>query len=320
MDLHAKIHIAGHAGLVGGAIMRELAHQGYANVVTRSSDELDLTHQAETLAFFQEEKPDYVFQAAARVGGIHANSTYPAQFYYDNVMIQNNVIHSAYLTGVKRLLFLGSSCIYPKLCPQPMKEEHLLCGYLEPTNRPYALAKIGGIEQCWAYNREYGTRYLAAMPTNLYGPGDNYDLNNSHVLPAMIRKMHEAKVQLRPSLTLWGTGSVHRELLFSEDLARAVVYLMNLNEVHYGQVVGLEESPPLINVGFGEDQTIRCLAETVAAVVGFGGRIEWDSSKPDGPPKKLLDSSMIFSLGWAPAVSLKEGVQRAYADYLESAK
>lgn len=312
----AKIYIAGHDGLVGGAIMRGLKAAGYTNLVFRTIAELDLTNQADTLAFFETEKPEYVFLAAAKVGGIHANNTYPAQFYYENMMIQCNIIHAAYVTGVKRLLFLGSSCIYPKMCPQPMKEEHLLCDYLEPSNRPYALAKIGGIEQCWGYNRQYGTRYIAAMPTNLYGPGDNYHPENSHVLPAMIRKMHEAKEAGHADVTLWGTGSAFREFLYNEDLAEAVIYLMNLDEDAYSKIVGLEDQPPLINVGSGKEQTIKELAETVAKVLGFDGKIVWDTSKPNGTPRKLLDSSKLFALGWRPKVGLEEGIRLAYNDFL----
>lgn len=316
MNRDAKIYIAGHVGLVGGAIVRALKTAGYTNVIGRTLEELDLTCQADTLAFFEQEKPDYVFQAAAKVGGIFANNAYPAQFYYENVMIQCNIIHAAYLTHVKRLLFLGSSCIYPKMCPQPMKEEYLLCDFLEPSNRAYAMAKIGGIEQCWGYNRQYGTRYIAAMPTNLYGPGDNYHLENSHVLPALIRKMHEAKEAGHVDVTLWGTGTVLREFLYNEDLAAAVIYLMNLDEGAYSQILGSEDRPPLINIGSAEEQTIQQLAKTVASVLDFHGRVVWDTSKPDGTPRKLLDVSKLFSLGWSPKVSLEEGIKLAYNDFL----
>jgi GDP-L-fucose synthase len=316
MERNAKIYIAGHDGLVGGAIVRGLKTAGYTNLMCRTMGELDLMCQVDARAFFEKEKPDYVFLAAAKVGGILANNTYPAQFYYENVMIQCNVIHAAYLTGVKRLLFLGSSCIYPKMCPQPMKEEHLLCDYLEPTNRAYAMAKIGGIEQCWGYNRQYGTRCIAAMPTNLYGPGDNYHPEDSHVLPAMIRKMHEAKEAGHADVTLWGTGSVYREFLYNEDLSQAVIFLMNLEEDAYSQVVGLEDRPPLINIGSGQEQTIKQLAEMVAKVLEFEGEIVWDTSKPDGTPRKLLDSSKLFNLGWRPKVSLEEGISLAYNDFL----
>ncbi len=316
MDKDASVYIAGHTGLVGGAITRELQSQGYENLITADYPGLDLADQAQTRSFFEETKPDYVFLAAAKVGGIVANNSYPGQFYYENVTIQSNIIHYSHLSSVKRLLFLGSSCIYPKMAPQPMKEEHLLTGPLEPTNRPYALAKIGGIEQCWSYNRQYGTRYIAAMPTNLYGPGDNYDLQNSHVLPAMIRKMHEAKLCGGSAVTLWGTGTPHREFLYNQDLARACVYLLNLDEERYSRFVGQEEIAPLINIGSGSDLTIGELAETVAKVVGFDGEIVWDTSKPDGTPRKLMDSSRIFSLGWQPSVKLPEGIKLAYEDYL----
>lgn len=316
MDKNAKIFIAGHRGLVGGAIYDHLKDSGYDNLITATHKELDLTDQAATAKFFQSQQPDYVFQAAAKVGGIVANNTYPAQFYYENMMIQCNIIHNSYLAGVKRLLFLGSSCIYPKMAPQPMIEEHLLSGYLEPTNRPYALAKIGGIEQIWSYNRQYGTKYIAAMPTNLYGPGDNYNLQNSHVMPAMIRKMHIAKTSGCESVTLWGTGSPFREFLFNRDLAEACVYLMNLDEDMYGKFVGHDDIAPLVNVGSGSDLTIKELAETVARVVGYNGELIWDTTKPDGTPRKLMDSGRIFSLGWKPKVKLKDGIAISYQDFL----
>lgn len=316
MQTDSRIYIAGHTGLVGGAITRQLQEQGYTNLITADYPDLDLTDQVQARDFFQVHQPEFVFLAAAKVGGIVANSTYPAQFYYENVMIQNNVIHQAYAAGVKRLLFLGSSCIYPKLAPQPMKEEHLLTGPLESTNRPYAVAKIGGIEQCWAYNRQYDTRYISAMPTNLYGPGDNYDLQNSHVMPAMIRKMHQAKVDNQSTVTIWGTGRPYREFLFNQDLAAACVYLLNLDDAAYSTFVGHDNIAPLINIGSGSDLTIKELAETVADVVGFDGELIWDTSKPDGTPRKLMDSSRIFSLGWKPTVSLKDGIRIAYEDFL----
>jgi len=319
MNKNSKIYIAGHTGLVGGAITNELKRLGFTNLLTADYPDLDLIDQSQARSFFETHKPEYVFLAAAKVGGIVANSTYPAQFYYENVMIQSNIIHSSYLTGVKRLLFLGSSCIYPKLAPQPMKEEHLLSGFLEPTNRPYALAKIGGIEQCWSYNRQYGTRYIAAMPTNLYGPGDNYDLQTSHVMPAMIRKMHEAKTQGLFSVTLWGTGSPYREFLFNQDLAAACVYLLNLDDDAYGKFVGHDDLAPLVNVGSGSDLTIKELAETVAGVIGFDGDLVWDTTKPDGTPRKLMDSSRIFSLGWQPKIKLEQGIEQAYKDFQERA-
>jgi GDP-L-fucose synthase len=315
MQPESKIYVAGHTGLVGGAITRQLQEQGYTNLVTADYPQLDLIDQAQAKAFFDEHRPEFVFLAAAKVGGIVANSTYPGQFYYENVQIQNNVIHNAYKTGIKRLLFLGSSCIYPKLAPQPMKEEHLLTGSLEPTNRAYAIAKIGGIEQCWGYNRQYGTRYIAAMPTNLYGPGDNYDLQNSHVMPAMIRKMHTAKTEGQASVTLWGTGRPYREFLFNQDLAVACVYLLNLDEKAYSMYVGHEDIAPLVNIGSGIDLAIKELAETVAEVVGFDGELVWDTSKPDGTPRKLMDSGRIFSLGWLPKVNLKQGIAIAYEDF-----
>jgi len=316
MDKHAKIFVAGHTGLVGSAITRQLKSQDYDNLLLTDFRDLDLTNQKQTQVFFDTNKPEYVFLAAAKVGGIVANNTYPAQFYYENMMIQSNVIHSSYLNGVKRLLFLGSSCIYPKLAPQPMKEEHLLTGPLEPTNRPYALAKIGGIEQCWAYNRQYGTKYIAAMPTNLYGPGDNYNLQNSHVMPAMIRKMHEAKERSDKTVTLWGTGSPYRELLYNQDLAAACVYLLNMNENKFNAFIRCPDQPPLVNIGYGQDVTIKELAKTVAGVVGFKGQIIWDNSKPDGTPRKLMDSSRIFATGWRPTVKLEDGIRLAYQDYL----
>ncbi len=316
MPFGAKIYVAGHRGLVGSAIVRELGRQGYSNLLLKTRDELDLLDDGAVKAFFEAEKPQFVFQCAAKVGGIMANNTYPAQFFYENMMIQTNIIHNSHLSGVRRLLFLGSSCIYPRMCPQPMKEEYLLTGELEPTNRPYALAKIGGIEMCWAYNRQYGTRYLSAMPTNLYGLGDNYDLNNSHVLPALIRKMHEAKRGGAATVTLWGTGSPYREFLYSDDLARACVHLLNLDEATYLSALGSETVSPLVNIGCGTDLTIRQLADTVKRVVEFEGEIVWDSTKPDGTPRKLLDVSRMTALGWQPRISLEQGISLAYSDFL----
>jgi GDP-L-fucose synthase len=316
MDKQAKILVAGYTGLVGSAITRQLQSQGYSNLLLKDHRDVDFTNQKQTLDFFAQNKPEFVFLAAAKVGGVVANNTYPAQFYYENVMIQSNIIHSSYTNQVDRLLFLGSSCIYPQLAPQPMKEEHLLTGPLEPTNRPYAMAKIGGIEQCWSYNRQYGTHYIAAMPTNLYGPGDNYNLQNSHVLPAMIRKMHEAKDRSDQTVTLWGTGTPYRELLFNQDLAAACVYLLNMEEDNYNAFVSNPDQPPLVNIGCGQDFTIKELAAKVADVVGFKGRIVWDSTKPDGTPRKLMDSSRIFALGWRPTVKLEDGIRLAYLDYL----
>ena len=318
MHNQAKIYIAGHRGLVGTALMRNLAARGFANFVTRTHAELDLTSQAAVEAFFAAEKPDYVFLAAAKVGGIHANNTYPAEFIRDNLAIQTNIIHAAYQNNVKRLLFLGSSCIYPKLSPQPMKEEHLLTSELEPTNRPYALAKIAGIEMCWSYNRQYKTQYLAVMPTNLYGPGDNYHSENSHVIPALIRRFHEAKLANAPSVTVWGSGTPKREFLYSEDMADACVYLMSLPDEKFVPLLGQDRNdglPPLMNIGVGHDLTIRELAETVKDVVGYQGAIEFDTSKPDGTPRKLMDVSRLNAMGWRATTTLHAGLQQAYADF-----
>ncbi|MFH2123672.1 MAG: GDP-L-fucose synthase [Pseudomonadota bacterium] len=384
MNLSSKIYIAGHRGLVGSALMRRLQDKGYNNLVTRTHAELDLTDQAAVRHFFAAEKPEYILLAAAKVGGIHANNTYPAEFIHSNLTIQANVIHEAYRVGVKRLLFLGSSCIYPKDCPQPMKEEYLLTGPLEPTNRPYALAKIAGIEMCWAYNRQYGTRFMAVMPTNLYGPNDNYDLNNSHVLPAMIRKFHLAKLAsennhagieadeqlhgpipidlkerllatctlplkpcplnlkpctlpLEPCISIWGTGTPRREFLYSDDMAEACLYLMNLPDERFAtllwsaasasplapQTLNLEPCTlplaPLVNVGCGEDLTIRELAELVQEVVGFTGNLTFDPSKPDGTMRKLLDVSKLNQMGWKATTHLRDGIVSAYENYLMKA-
>ncbi len=318
MDKHAKIYVAGHRGLVGSALMRQLQAQGYTNIVTRTHAELDLTDQSEVSDFFASEKPEYVILAAAKVGGIHANNTYPASFIQENLAIQSNVIHQAYLNGVKRLLFLGSSCIYPRDCPQPIKEEYLLTGPLEPTNRPYALAKISGIEMCWSYNRQYGTQYLAVMPTNLYGAGDNYHLENSHVIPAMIRKLHEAKVNNQPDVTLWGTGTPKREFLYSDDMARGCVFVLNLPDEIYQPLLGADRNdglPPLLNLGSGVDLTIAALAELIKDVVGFKGAILYDTTKPDGTMRKWMDSSRLNQLGWQPCMSLRDGLVNAYQDF-----
>jgi GDP-L-fucose synthase len=320
MQVQDKIYVAGHRGLVGSALVRQLEKQGYANLLTRTHAQLDLTDTAAVRDFFLREKPAFVFLAAAKVGGILANNSFPAEFIYQNLSIQNNIIQAAYEAGVKRLLFLGSSCIYPKLAPQPIKEEYLLTGPLEETNRPYALAKIAGIEMCSAYNRQYGTRYLAAMPTNLYGPGDNYDLQNSHVLPALIRKFHEAKVSGAPEVVVWGTGMPRREFLFSDDLAEACVYLLNCDDATYSGVLGEGTEFPLVNIGVGEDLSIAELAGLVKEVVGYAGRLVFDTSKPDGTPRKLLDVSRINTLGWHARTPLKEGIARAYADYLERSR
>ncbi|MFZ5575402.1 MAG: GDP-L-fucose synthase family protein [Pseudomonadota bacterium] len=319
MEPHAKIYVAGHRGLVGSALMRTLQARGYANLVTRTHAELDLTRQVEVEAFFEREKPDYVFLAAAKVGGIHANDTYPAEFIRDNLAIQTHVIHAAWKHGVRRLLFLGSSCIYPKLAPQPMKEEHLLSGPLEPTNRPYALAKIAGIEMCWAYNRQYQTQYLAVMPTNLYGPGDNYHPENSHVIPALIRRFHEARLANAPSVTVWGTGTPRREFLYSDDMADACVYLMNLPDEQFLPLLGQDRNDglaPVVNIGVGYDISIRELAETVASVVGYQGNLEFDATKPDGTPRKLMDVGRLGAMGWQAKTDMQTGLSAAYADFI----
>lgn len=311
MEKTSRIFIAGHRGLVGSAIRRGLERMGYTNLLLKTRAELDLMNPPAVAHFFAEYLPEYVFLAAAKVGGILANNTYPADFIRDNLEIQTNVIDAAYQSGVKRLLFLGSSCIYPKLCPQPIKEEYLLTGPLEPTNRAYALAKIAGIEMCWAYNRQYGTKFLAAMPTNLYGPGDNFDLNKSHVLPALIRKAAEAKASCEKKITVWGTGTPRRELLYCDDLAEACVFLMNLPDAQFQTLLNSDE-PPLINIGTGHDLSIRELAELVCRVIGFAGELEFDTTKPDGTPQKLMDSSRIHTLGWRAQTTLEEGIRRTY--------
>ena len=326
MRKDAKIHVAGHRGLVGSALVRNLRARGCDNLLLRTHAELDLTDQRATADFFAEERPDYVFLAAAKVGGIFANNTYPAEFAYSNLVIQTNVIHAAYLNNVKRLIFLGSSCIYPRDCPQPIKESYLLTGSLEPTNRPYALAKIAGIEMCWSYNRQYGTKYLSVMPTNLYGPGDNYHPDNSHVIPALLRKFHEAKTAGTQEVVIWGTGTPRREFLYSDDMADACVYLMSLDEQAYDGLLGSDESvtrrfePPLINVGMGEDVTIKHLAELVGGIVGYSGKIVFDTSKPDGTPRKLMDVSLLSRNGWKARTTLEDGLRLAYLDFLESEK
>lgn len=318
MNKTSKIYIAGHRGLVGSALMRQLQTQGYSNIVTRTHAELDLTNQQAVADFFAAEKPEYVILAAAKVGGIHANNTYPAAFIQENLAIQSNVIHQSYLAGVNRLLFLGSSCIYPRDCPQPIKEEYLLTGPLEPTNRPYALAKIAGIEMCWSYNRQYGTQYLAVMPTNLYGAGDSYHPENSHVIPAMIRKFHEAKVNHQPTVTIWGTGTPKREFLYSDDMAEACVFVMNLPDEQYKPLLASDRNdglPPLLNLGSNSDLTITELAILIKEVVGFVGEITFDTSKPDGTMRKLMDSNRLNQLGWKASISLRDGLQYAYQDF-----
>lgn len=310
MKLASKIYVAGHQGLVGSAIKRRLEKAGYSNILCREFGELDLRNQQAVNEFFSAEKPDYVFLAAAKVGGIYANNTYPAEFIYDNLVIQTNIIHAAYLNSVQKLLFLGSSCIYPKLAPQPMKEEHLLTGELEQTNEPYAIAKIAGIKMCQSYNRQYGTNYISVMPTNLYGPNDNFDLNNSHVLPALIRKFHEAKIADKPYVEVWGTGSPRREFLYVDDLADACVFLM--------ENCDYKDTAPFVNIGVGEDLTIKELAEQIKGVVGYSGELKFDPSKPDGTPRKLLDVSKLHALGWQARTPLVEGIKKSYDSFLEA--
>ena len=310
MKPDSRVYVAGHRGLVGSAIVRRMQAGGYSDIIRRTHTELDLTDQRAVNEFFENEKPQFVFIAAAKVGGIYANNTYRADFLYQNLMIESNLIHASYRHGVKKLLFLGSSCIYPKLAPQPMKEEHLLTGLLEPTNELYAIAKIAGIKMCDAFNRQYGTNFMSAMPTNLYGPGDNYDLKNSHVLPALIRRMHEAKVQGAKEVVVWGSGAPKREFLYSDDLADACVFLMErCNAADIGE---------FINIGVGREITIRELAELIAEIVGFRGRLVFDSSKPDGTPRKLLDVSRFQALGWQAKTGFREGIAKAYADYLKN--
>ncbi|MBC9910584.1 GDP-L-fucose synthase [Chitinophaga varians] len=303
MNHQDKIYVAGHRGMVGSAIVRRLQKAGLTNIVTRTSGELDLRDQPAVAAFFKNEKPDYVFLAAAKVGGIMANNTYRGQFIYENLMIQNNVIHHAHLNGAKKLMFLGSSCIYPKMAPQPLKEEYLLTGLLEPTNEPYAIAKIAGIEMCDAYRAQYGSNFISVMPTNLYGPNDNYDLNNSHVLPAMLRKMHEAKKNNQPEVVLWGTGTPKREFLHADDMADACFYLMQ----NYSE-------KGLVNIGVGEDISIRELAELIQRIVGYEGQLTFDTSKPDGTPRKLMDVAKLHSYGWKATINLEEGIRSVYEE------
>lgn len=309
MKKDSKIYVAGHKGLVGSAIVRELKRDGFSNLIFKTHSELDLLDAAKVKDFFFNENPEYVFLAAAKVGGIHANSTYPADFIYENLQIQNNVIHNSCLAGVKKLLFLGSSCIYPKLCPQPIREEYLLSGELESTNEPYAIAKIAGIKMCESYNKQFKTSFISAMPTNIYGLGDNFHPENSHVIPALIYKTHKAKIEKQKSVKLWGTGSPKREFLYVDDLAKACIFLLeNYNE------------NKIINVGSGVDLTIRELAEEVSRVIGFDGEIEFDPNMPDGTPRKLLDVSKIKSLGWSSTVDLKSGLKLAYDWYLKNAQ
>jgi GDP-L-fucose synthase len=317
MNRDAKIYVAGHQGLVGSALVRQLRAAGHANLLLRTHGELDLTNQSEVKEFFSRECPEYVFLGAAKVGGILANSTYPAEFIYENLLIETQVIHEAYRNGVKRLLFLGSSCIYPKHAPQPIREEYLLTGPLEPTNRPYAMAKISGIEMCWSYNRQYGAHFLAVMPTNLYGPGDRYDLHDSHVIAALIRKMHEAKMSGADQVVIWGTGTPRREFLYSDDAAEAFVYLMNLPDDNLDSILANDQMAPIINIGCGEDLTVCKLAEVIADVVGYRKRLLFDPSQPDGTPRKLLDISRLTALGWKASTELREGLTMTYKDFVE---
>ena len=306
MNKSGKVYVAGHRGMVGSALVRKLKSLGFDNIVSRTSKELDLTDQSQVARFFESEKPDYVFLAAAKVGGIHANNTYRADFIYENLMIQNNVIHQSYVNCVEKLMFLGSSCIYPKMAPQPLKEDYLLTGKLEYTNEPYAIAKIAGIKMCESYRLQYDCDYISVMPTNLYGPNDNYDLNNSHVLPALIRKFHEAKLSDQKEVTIWGTGSPKREFLHVDDLADACVYLMD----HY-------DEPELINIGTGEDLSIKDLALMIKDVVGYNGDLKFDTSKPDGTPRKLMDVSKLHRCGWKHSIGLKSGIESVYHDFAE---
>lgn len=349
MPKDSRIYVAGHRGLVGSAIVRRLKVQGHTNIISRIHAELDLIDQQAVAEFFVQEKPEYVFLAAAKVGGIQANNTYPAEFIYQNLMMEANVIHQSYLDGAKKLLFLGSSCIYPKICPQPMKEEYLMTGPLEPTNSPYAVAKIAGVEMCWSYNRQHGTNYIPVMPTNLYGPNDNYNLETSHVLPALIRKFHIAKLASKrdwdgiqkdeahygripddikeslkfsrqPTVVLWGTGAPKREFLHVDDLADACIFLMNLSKDQYDGLYFSRRSCPLVNIGTGKDQTIKALAYVIAKIVGFEGEIVFDTSRPDGTSQKLLDVLKLNNCGWQAKIKLEYGIQRLYEWYLDNNK
>lgn len=321
MHTSAKIYVAGHRGLVGSALLRQLGAMGYTNMVTRSHAELDLADSLATRQFFEQERPDYVLLAAAKVGGIHANNAYPAEFIHENLAIQTNVIHQSFLSGVKRLLFLGSSCIYPGNCQQPIREEYLLSGPLEATNRPYALAKIAGIEMCWSYNRQYGTKFLAVMPSNLYGPGDNYHPQNSHVIPALIRKFHEAREIAAPFVTVWGSGAPRREFLYSDDMAKACLFLMELDDAGFDPLLGSDRNDgvaPLVNIGTGTDLTIGELAGIIRDVVGYEGGIVYDSSKPDGTARKLMSIDRLHAIGWQAETELRQGLEAAYRDFVDN--
>ena len=313
-DKSAKIYVAGHRGLAGSAICRELNKQGFENIITKTRQELDLEDKQKTEEFICDTKPDAVFLSAAKVGGIHANNTYPVEFLMSNLTIQANVIKASHKANVQRLIFLGSSCIYPKNCPQPIKEDYLLTSDLEPTNRPYAIAKIAGIEMCWSYNRQFNTQYLAVMPTNLYGPNDNYDLENSHVLPALIRKIHEAKINNLPSVEIWGSGKPKREFLHADDLASSLIYLINLNHAQFRELTNPDKAP-LINVGTGSDLSIIDLAELIKDSVGFDGDFKLNSSKPDGTLRKVLNVEKINNLGWSSKINLKDGLTQTYQDF-----
>lgn len=313
MNKHAKIYVAGHRGLVGSALVRQLKQKGYERIITRTHHELDLENQDQVRAFFDAEKPEYVFLAAAKVGGILANNTYPADFIYKNIVIQGNVIHQSHVHGVKKLLFLGSSCIYPRLCQQPIREEYLMTGPLEPTNSAYAVAKISGIEMCWAYNRQHGTFFIPVMPTNLYGPNDNFDLETSHVLPALLRKFHEAKESNAEAVTVWGTGRPKREFLYVDDMADACIHVMDLD--HFNDI---PRDSALFNIGTGQDVTIKELAELIRRVVGFSGKLQWDTGKPDGMPQKLLDVSRLAAQGWKARTTLEDGLKKTYQWYLDT--
>lgn len=314
MHHNAKIYVAGHRGLVGSALVRALERQGYTNLLLRTKSELDLTDQAKVHAFFAQERPEYVFMAAAKVGGIVANNTYPADFGYQNQIIQTNLIHASWENKVKRLLFLGSSCLYPRDCPQPMCEEHLLTGPLEPTNKAYALAKISGISMCESFNRQYGTKYLVAMPTNLYGPNDNYDLQASHVIPALMRKIHEAKISHAPFVDVWGSGAPKREFMHSDDMGDAAVFLLNLPDAQYDELLHCPVSGPLVNIGYGKDISIKELVELLCRIVDYKGEVRWDRSKPDGTPKKLLNTDKISKTGWQPKLVLADELKKIYFD------
>lgn len=318
MDLENKIFVAGHNGLVGSSLVRQLTAKGYRNLICKTREDLDLLDQDAVSRFFQEERPEYVLLAAAKVGGILANSTYPAEFIHDNLVLQTNVIHNAYLSGVKRLLFLGSSCIYPKFAPQPMSEDCLLKGELEPTNEPYAISKIAGMKMCEAYNRQYGTRFLSVMPTNLYGPNDNFDNTTSHVLPALLRRFHEAKTNNQPTVTIWGTGTPSREFLHVDDMAAACIHVMNLPEAEVEKGFLSVGEPAFVNIGCGSDVTIGELAMMIKDVVGYEGTIDFDTTKPDGTPRKLLNVSKLNALGWHPQVALREGLKSTYSWFMEN--